>query len=330
MHFATSCAAGVQPAFDRAMALLHSFWFSQAREAFTGVAREGSRLRDRVLGHRADALRQPVWGQPAGRSHRRRPGVNREGARRPRRPRANASTSLAAAELFKNVETTDQRTRALAYEQAMSKLAKAHPDDTEATIFYALALAQTALPTDKSYKNLLAAGALLEPLFAAAARSPRRRALHHPRLRRPAARAEGARRRTALRGNRPLGAPRASHAVAHVHARRRLAGVDRLQPPIGRSRAPRARRKRRDARDGLSRVRVPADRARHGGAGRRDRAHRSARAAAEGRRAGLTAGDRAATSRRPPSRRATRSSEAPGRKRPLSPFGRATRPRFRR
>ena len=48
----------------------------------------------------------------------------------------------------------------------MSKLAKAHPDDTEATIFYALALAQTALPTDKSYKNLLAAGALLEPLFA--------------------------------------------------------------------------------------------------------------------------------------------------------------------
>ncbi|HEX2310722.1 MAG TPA: hypothetical protein VHH91_08400, partial [Vicinamibacterales bacterium] len=37
VHFATSCSPEVQPAFDRAVALLHSFWFSQAREAFTGV-----------------------------------------------------------------------------------------------------------------------------------------------------------------------------------------------------------------------------------------------------------------------------------------------------
>ena len=37
VHFATSCRAEVQPAFDRAVALLHSFWFSEARAAFTGV-----------------------------------------------------------------------------------------------------------------------------------------------------------------------------------------------------------------------------------------------------------------------------------------------------
>jgi tetratricopeptide (TPR) repeat protein len=48
----------------------------------------------------------------------------------------------------------------------MAGLAKRYPDDTEATLFHALALAQTASPTDKSYRNLLAAGALLEPLFA--------------------------------------------------------------------------------------------------------------------------------------------------------------------
>src|SRR3954466_10706412 len=37
VHFATSCRADVQPAFDRAVALLHSFSFTYAREAFSGV-----------------------------------------------------------------------------------------------------------------------------------------------------------------------------------------------------------------------------------------------------------------------------------------------------
>jgi hypothetical protein len=48
----------------------------------------------------------------------------------------------------------------------MARVTKAYPDDTEAAIFHALALVQTASPTDKTYKNQLAAGAVLEPLFA--------------------------------------------------------------------------------------------------------------------------------------------------------------------
>jgi hypothetical protein len=38
VHFPTSCAASVQPAFDRAVALLHSFWLDAAGKAFAGVA----------------------------------------------------------------------------------------------------------------------------------------------------------------------------------------------------------------------------------------------------------------------------------------------------
>jgi hypothetical protein len=37
VHFTTSCRSDVQPAFDRAVAMLHSFWFGQARAAFIGV-----------------------------------------------------------------------------------------------------------------------------------------------------------------------------------------------------------------------------------------------------------------------------------------------------
>jgi hypothetical protein len=37
VHFSTSCNQAVARDFDRAIALLHSFWYSAAIEAFTGV-----------------------------------------------------------------------------------------------------------------------------------------------------------------------------------------------------------------------------------------------------------------------------------------------------
>ena len=48
----------------------------------------------------------------------------------------------------------------------MEKVSRDNPSDTEARIFYALAVAQTAPPTDKTYAKNLKAAAILEPLFA--------------------------------------------------------------------------------------------------------------------------------------------------------------------
>src|SRR4051812_39794632 len=46
----------------------------------------------------------------------------------------------------------------------MEKLTLKYPDDPEAAIFYALALNETALPSDKTYAKPLKAGALLEKI----------------------------------------------------------------------------------------------------------------------------------------------------------------------
>jgi len=78
----------------------------------------------------------------------------------------------AIALVYKDVASTDQRTRALAYEQAMERLAARYPDDTEAAIFYALALISTAPPTDKTYANQLKAAAILEKILAQQPRHP--------------------------------------------------------------------------------------------------------------------------------------------------------------
>ena len=70
------------------------------------------------------------------------------------------------------MESTAHRTRVLAYEQAMERLAARYPDDTEAAIFYALTLLSTAQPTNKTYANQLKAAAILEKIFVQQPRHP--------------------------------------------------------------------------------------------------------------------------------------------------------------
>jgi hypothetical protein len=72
----------------------------------------------------------------------------------------------AVSKLYDGDDSTNQRDRLLAYRDAMGSLAHRYPEDREATIFYALSLATSAEPTDKTYASQLKAGALLERLFA--------------------------------------------------------------------------------------------------------------------------------------------------------------------
>jgi tetratricopeptide (TPR) repeat protein len=71
----------------------------------------------------------------------------------------------AVAALYEDFETVSHRERTLAYERAMKTLHEKFPDDREAAAFYALAMNQTALPTDQTYTQQLKAAAILEPLF---------------------------------------------------------------------------------------------------------------------------------------------------------------------
>jgi tetratricopeptide (TPR) repeat protein len=165
VHFATSCAPAVQPTFDRGIALLHSFWFSAAVESFTAVLKDDPRC---VMAHWGIAM--SWWGNPFGGF--RAPQALAAGLAASDAARANGAGSdrerayLAAVDtLFRDAATRDQRTRTLAYEKAMEALAARYPDDAEARILYALALGQTALPTDKTYANQLRAAGLLELEF---------------------------------------------------------------------------------------------------------------------------------------------------------------------
>jgi tetratricopeptide (TPR) repeat protein len=166
IDFATTCAPAVKDAFNRGAALLHSFWFPEAIATFEGVLKTDGTC---AIAHWGIAMSR--WGNPFG--GQRAPNVVVMGKADIDRALALPSGSArergfitAAAELFRDSDPGTQRARVVAYEAAMEKVARDNPSGLEAQIFYALAVNQTAVPTDKTYAQQLKAAGILEPLFA--------------------------------------------------------------------------------------------------------------------------------------------------------------------
>jgi len=166
VHFATSCSAAVTPKLDRAVALLHSFEFRAAIDGFDSVLADDATCAVAYWG-----IALSYWGNPFGGSRSTAAldqglaAVQKGRATGTPTPRERAYIDAVAA-LFENHATTSQRDRILAYERGMGAVVRQSPDDIEAQIFHALAVNQTALPTDKTHAPQLAAAAILEPLFA--------------------------------------------------------------------------------------------------------------------------------------------------------------------
>jgi hypothetical protein len=165
VHFPVSCTPAAQKDFDRAVALLHSFWYTAAVKAFTAVADADPGC---AMAHWGLAMSwwYPLWEPPSA-------GALKQGWTAVERAKAIGAPTdrergyVAAIEAFyKDADRLDHRTRALAYETAMESLSLRYPDDREAAIFCALALDATALPSDKTYAKQLKAGAILERVFA--------------------------------------------------------------------------------------------------------------------------------------------------------------------
>jgi hypothetical protein len=166
VHFPTSCTPAAQTEFDRAMAYLHSFEFGSAIQGFTATAKTDSACAMAYWG-----LAITRWSNPFTATVRPPAQLQlgldavREGERIGAKTERERAYLAAVAKLYVDGATVDQRTRVLAYERAMADLAAKYSDDREATIFWALSLAISALPTDKTYANQLKAGALLEKLY---------------------------------------------------------------------------------------------------------------------------------------------------------------------
>ncbi len=167
VHFATSCNEPAQNDFNRAVALLHSFQFSRAIEGFNAVLQEDPTCSIAYWG-----IALSDWSNPfaPGQKARGQLQLGQQSAERGKELGAKTDRESAYLEavgkLYGDFESTPQQARLLAYRDAMGNLAAKYPEDHEAQIFYALALAVAADRDDKTYTDQLKAGAILEKLFA--------------------------------------------------------------------------------------------------------------------------------------------------------------------
>ena len=268
VNFETSCKAETRADFNRAVALLHSFEFRPAAETFTKVLAADPSC---AIAHWGLAMCQ--WGNPFGGIktgpllERGRDAAAKGLATGSPTPRERAYIA-AVSELYKDAATVPHRNRTLAYAKAMEAVQRDNPKDIEAKIFYALAVNQTALTTDKTYAAQLQAAQILEPLWKQYPDHPGLphyiiHAYDHPPLAPKAL--EAARKYATIAPS----APHALHMPSHTFTRVGYwkDSVDD-QHQVGADR-PRAERDWRSApRDGLPDLRVLADGAGSEGEGR--------------------------------------------------------------
>lgn len=172
VHFAVSCNAPAQQRFDRAVAMLHSFFYPETIKAFNAVLEADTKCAMAYWGiaisQRPNPLLPPFP-----------PAVLKAGLEAAEKglevkpPTAREKEWLEAIQVFfKDYDKVDQPTRAKLYTAAMQQVYEHNRQDTEAAVFYALALNESATLADKSYANQRKAAAILEEVLAKQPRHP--------------------------------------------------------------------------------------------------------------------------------------------------------------
>ena len=163
VHFPVSCRPGVQAQFERAVAMLHSFFYPEDIKAFEAIIAADP---DCAMAYWGLAISQrpnplvPPW--PAESLKRGLDAVQKGKALAKTDRERDWLTALEQA--FTGYDSIPTTTRSERYEQAMERLARKYPDDKEAAIFYALALLEAVDHADKTYARQIKAGAILEPI----------------------------------------------------------------------------------------------------------------------------------------------------------------------
>jgi tetratricopeptide (TPR) repeat protein len=165
-RFEVSCTPEAQATFNRAVALLHSFWFTPARNAFQEVAKQDPGCAMAHWGVAMVARGNPLAAAPSAKAMADGLAAIERAQSVGGKTQRERDYIEALALFYRDYDKKDHRTRVLAHEEAMARLASAYPEDREARMFYALALNISASPTDKTYANQLKAGKLLEAVFA--------------------------------------------------------------------------------------------------------------------------------------------------------------------
>ena len=167
VEFPVSCSDAVRPQFERAVAMLHSFWFESARAAFTAIIETEPRC---AMAHWGVAM--TMLGNPMTRATPSAAALEDGAAAAERALELGRAASHreqmyidAVAAYYADYRTRDHMARMASLEQALAALHDAHPEDMEAAIFHARTVVANASPSDSTFAAQLRGAAIMQPLF---------------------------------------------------------------------------------------------------------------------------------------------------------------------
>jgi hypothetical protein len=160
--FKTSCSPEAQKQVERALAMLHSFFFPETVKTFSAIPAIDPTCAIAYWGIAISQRPNPLVGPFTPATLKRGLDAIEKGEAIGAKTPRERDWLAALKEFYKDYDKVDQDTRTKNYEKAMEALAKKYPDDIEAKIFYALALNETF--DHKSLDNLTKAIAILEPI----------------------------------------------------------------------------------------------------------------------------------------------------------------------
>ncbi len=165
VSFANSCAPAAQASFERAVALLHSFWWREGEKAFREVLERDPNcaiatwgIATILIGNTFATGPTPAQAQQA-----------KEAIERGRAIGAKTERERffieAVAEYYDRFSDRSHAQRIKSLSDAFENVARRFPEDDEAQIFSAIYLTATQQPSEQTFASALKAAAILETQF---------------------------------------------------------------------------------------------------------------------------------------------------------------------
>jgi hypothetical protein len=164
--FPVSCKPVAQQRFERAMAMLHSFWWEEAPKEFRSALQADPSCAMAHWGLAINSWGNPFTGGPVGDDLKNgAAAASQAGQLGAPTPRERGFIAAVEA-LYRDHATVPAAVRMRAYSDTMARVYADHRTDPEVSLYYALSLIATASPTDTTFARQKQAAAILNPLFA--------------------------------------------------------------------------------------------------------------------------------------------------------------------
>src|SRR5215469_9712933 len=164
VHMDISCAAAVSADFDRALALLHNFWYVRALERFTEVSKNDPACAMAYWGA-AMTYNHPFWDPPSSADEAAAWALVQKGISASEASAREKLYLAAVAALYQDGGARSKSFRDQNYRNAMAVAYAQYPDD-ETALFYGLSILGAVPEGSKGFEQQQQAAKLFEAVYA--------------------------------------------------------------------------------------------------------------------------------------------------------------------